>query len=99
MKIADGYELAMQIALKRMDEISDTFELTQREQLFRVVKTTLSSKIVNKAHDKFANIAVDAVLSVADIEKNDVNFELIKITTKTGRELEDSQLIKGVLVD
>jgi len=42
---------------------------------------------------------VDAILSVADIKNKDVNFELIKISTKTGGELEDSQLIKGVLVD
>ena len=42
---------------------------------------------------------MDAILSVADIKNKDVNFELIKISTKTGGELEDSQLIKGVLVD
>lgn len=99
MKIADGYELAMQVALNKLDEISDTFELKERSQLVEVAKTTLSSKIVNKAHDKFAEIAVDAVLSVADLKAKDVNFELIKITQKTGGELEDTMLIKGVLVD
>lgn len=99
MKIADGYELAMQVALNRLDEISDTFELKERSQLVEVAKTTLSSKIVNKAHDKFAEIAVDAVLSVADLKAKDVNFELIKVTRKTGGELEDTMLIKGVLVD
>ena len=99
MKIADGYELAMQVALQKLDEISDTFELSTPQHLVEVAKTTLSSKIVNKAHDKFAEIAVDAVLSVADIKAKDVNFELIKITTKTGGELEDTMLIKGVLVD
>lgn len=99
MKIADGYEVAMQVALKRLDEISENFALTERKQLVEVAKTTLSSKIVNKAHDKFAEIAVDAVLSVADFNSKDVNFELIKITSKTGGELEDTQLIKGVLVD
>merc|ERR1712110_681605 len=72
---------------------------TDRQKLVEVAKTTLSSKIVNRAHDKFAEIAVDAILSVADIKNKDVNFELIKISTKTGGELEDSQLIKGVLVD
>lgn len=99
MKIADGYELAMQVALNRLDEISEHYELDKEEQLVEVAKTTLSSKIVNKAHDKFAKIAVDAVLSVADLKAKDVNFELIKITTKTGGELEDTMLIKGVLVD
>jgi len=99
MKIADGYEHAAQISLKRLDEIGDVFELNERSKLVEVAKTTLSSKIVNRAHEKFAEIAVDAILSVADIKNKDVNFELIKISTKTGGELEDSQLIKGVLVD
>merc|ERR1711899_403682 len=99
MKIADGYELAMQVALQKLDEISDTFELSTPQHLVEVAKTTLSSKIVNRAHDKFAEIAVDAILSVADLENKDVNFELIKISSKTGGELEESVLIKGVLVD
>merc|ERR1712050_419838 len=46
-----------------------------------------------------AEIAVNAVLAVADLKAKDVNFELIKISTKTGGELEDTMLIKGVLVD
>lgn len=99
IKIADGYEKAMSIALQKLDEIGDTFELSERSKLVEVAKTTLSSKIVNRAHDKFAEIAVDAVLTVADLAQKDVNFELIKISTKTGGELEDTELIKGVLID
>ena len=47
-----------------------------------ILKTTLGSKIVNRCHDKFAAMAVDAVLAVADLEHRDVNFELIKMLTK-----------------
>ena len=46
-----------------------------------------------------AEIAVDAVLSVADIERRDVNFELIKVEGKEGGRMEESMLVKGVLVD
>lgn len=46
-----------------------------------------------------AEIAVQAVMSVADFEKKDVNFELIKIEGKVGGRLEDSMLVKGVVVD
>ena len=99
MKIADGYEQASLIALKKLEEIGDEFSIEDRHSLVEVAKTTLSSKIVNRAHDKFAEIAVDAILSVADLENKDVNFELIKISSKTGGELEDSQLIKGILID
>ena len=46
-----------------------------------------------------AEIAVGAILSVADIERKDVNFELIKVESKVGGRMEDSMLVKGVIVD
>merc|ERR1719187_2549773 len=46
-----------------------------------------------------AETAVDAVLSVADLERKDVNFDLIKVIGKEGATMEESMLIKGVLVD
>lgn len=44
-------------------------------------------------------MAVDAVLSVADLERKDVDFELIKVDGKLGGSLEDSLLVKGVIID
>merc|ERR1712107_336447 len=41
----------------------------------------------------------DAVLAVADMESKDVNFELIKVEAKVGGAMEDSMLVKGVIVD
>ena len=46
-----------------------------------------------------AEIAVDAILSVADLERRDVDFELIKVDGKVGGELNDTMLVKGVVVD
>lgn len=46
-----------------------------------------------------AEIAVDAVLTVADMERKDVNFDLIKIIGKPGRSLQESQLVQGILID
>ena len=44
-------------------------------------------------------MAVDAVLEVADLDRKDVDFELIKMEKKVGGSIEDSSLIKGVLLD
>ena len=44
-------------------------------------------------------MAVDAVLSVADLERRDVDFELIKVDGKMGGSLSDSILVHGVIVD
>jgi len=46
-----------------------------------------------------AEIAVDAILSVADLERRDVDFELIKMESKVGGKLEDTTLVKGVIID
>lgn len=46
-----------------------------------------------------AEIAVDAILAVADMERRDVDFELIKVEGKVGGKLEDTMLVKGVVVD
>ena len=46
-----------------------------------------------------SEIAVDAILSVADLERKDVDFELIKVEGKVGGKLEDTTLVKGVVID
>lgn len=101
IRIADGYDTACEAAVKELDRISDEIEFSRdnTENLFKVAKTSLGSKIVSKAHDQFAQIAVDAVLSVADLERKDVDFELIKVDGKVGGALEDTLLVKGVIVD
>merc|ERR1712166_1143899 len=101
IRIADGYEMAANIAIKRLDEIAETFpvDLENPTSLVETAMTTLGSKIVNRCHKQFAQIAVDAVLQVADMETKDVNFELIKMDGKVGGKLEDTMLVKGVLLD
>uniref|UniRef100_A0A0K8TXH8 T-complex protein 1 subunit epsilon n=2 Tax=Bactrocera latifrons TaxID=174628 RepID=A0A0K8TXH8_BACLA len=101
IRIADGFELAAQCAVRQLESIAEPFPIDpkNKEPLVQVAMTTLGSKIVNKCHLQMATMAVDAVLNVADIEKRDVNFELIKIETKVGGRMEDSMLVKGVVVD
>lgn len=101
IRIADGFDTACEVAVNELDRISDVipFSRDSTENLMKVAKTSLGSKIVSKAHDQFAKIAVDAVLSVADLERKDVDFELIKVDGKVGGSLEDTLLVKGVIVD
>jgi len=101
IRIADGFELAAQCAIKNLENVADTYtiDLNNTDNLVKTAKTTLGSKIINKCHEQMAKIAVDAVLAVADLEKKDVNFELIKVEAKVGGQMEDSMLVKGVIVD
>jgi len=44
-------------------------------------------------------VAVNSVLSVADMERKDVNLDLIKVEGKVGANLEDTRFVKGIVID
>lgn len=101
IRIADGFEMAARHAIEHLDKISISFpvDVDKVEPLIQTAMTTLGSKIINRCHRQMAEIAVQAVLSVADFVRKDVDFELIKVEGKVGGKLEDSMLVKGVIVD
>jgi len=101
IRVARGYEKAAEVALKHMDAIADIVPWTPDDtsNLLRTAETTLGSKIINRFQKQMAKIAVDAVLSVADLENKDVNFDLIKVEGKVGGVLEDTMLVKGIVLD
>mmetsp|Transcript_8299 Transcript_8299/g.15816 ORF Transcript_8299/g.15816 Transcript_8299/m.15816 type:complete len:552 (-) Transcript_8299:336-1991(-) len=101
IRVARGYEKAAEIATEHLTTISDTVEWSpdNLEPLLRTAETTLGSKIINRFQKQMAKIAVDAVVSVADLERKDVNFDLIKMEDKVGARLEDTMMIKGIILD
>ncbi|XP_013773482.1 T-complex protein 1 subunit epsilon-like [Limulus polyphemus] len=101
IRIADGFEMAAHYAMDHLEKITDSFpvEKNNLEPLVQTAMTSLGSKIVNRFLRQFAEIAVNAVMSVADLERKDVDFELIKVEGKEGGRLEDTMLVKGVVVD
>lgn len=82
LKIADGFDKACDIAVKRLEEITEKIDVksNNHETLIEAAMTSLGSKVVSKYKRNLAEIAVSAVLSVADLERRDVNFDLIKVT-------------------
>ena len=101
VKIADGYDHACELGVAHLEKISENLGEGQelRDVLTKTAMTTLSSKIVNKYKRRMADIAVEAVMSVATLERKDVNFDLIKVEGKVGGTLEDTELIRGIIVD
>ncbi|KAJ1422683.1 TCP-1-like chaperonin intermediate domain superfamily [Sesbania bispinosa] len=101
IRIAEGYEMASRIAVENLERIANKFEFGEGnlEPLIQTCMTTLSSKIVNRCKRSLAEIAVKAVLAVADLERKDVNLDLIKVEGKVGGKLEDTELIYGIVID
>ena len=85
-----------------MESISDVVEFSAKDTrpLLETAATTLSSKVIGSKHkEMMAKIAVESVLSVADVERKDVHFDLIKLEGRVGGTLEDTSLVRGVVID
>ncbi|CAI5984911.1 unnamed protein product [Closterium sp. NIES-65] len=94
MTIISGYRMALDCARevlisKSRDNKDDPAKF--REDLLRIAKTTLSSKILSQDKEHFASLAVDAVLRL----KGSTNLEAIQIIKKAGGALSDSYLDEG----
>eukprot|EP00754_Rhynchopus_humris_P001928 Rhum_TRINITY_DN11097_c0_g10::Rhum_TRINITY_DN11097_c0_g10_i1::g.42383::m.42383/K09497/CCT5; T-complex protein 1 subunit epsilon len=98
-KIAEGFEKACEIACEHLKEISDRVSIETKEHLLQTARSTLNSKIINRHREHMAGICVDAVLSVADKGRKDVNLDLIKIESKVGGRIEETQLVQGIVLD
>jgi T-complex protein 1 subunit epsilon len=101
VRVAEGFEKAAEVAVRRLDEIAENvpFSSDNIEPLVTTAMTTLNSKIINVARRQMADIAVQAVLGVADLERNDVNFDMIRLEGKPGGALEDTELVHGLVID
>lgn len=66
-----------------------------REDLLRIARTTLSSKLLTYEKDYFANLAVDAVMRL----RGSNNLDHIQVLKKPGGHLRDSYLEEGFLLD
>jgi T-complex protein 1 subunit epsilon len=82
--ISEGYDKACEKVLQNLDNIHAKVDIDNIDNLINGAIISLGSKIVSKCQKSLAKICVDAVLSVLDKERNDVNFELIKIQGKVG---------------
>jgi T-complex protein 1 subunit epsilon len=99
LAVSEGFDKACEKVLQNLDQIHTKLDLENQDNLINGAITSLGSKIVSKCQKSLAKICVDAVLSVLDKERNDVNFELIKIQGKVGGSLEDTILVQGIVLD
>lgn len=101
LRVAYGYEKACEVACNAVIAIAKEIDIQSNDHasLRKAACTALGSKVVSGQKEQLSKICVDAVLSVAVMERRDVNFDLIKVEGKVGGKIEDSQLIHGIIVD
>ncbi len=99
--IIDGYRQAEEKALSILEEIAEKVDPKDKDVLMKVSKTTMASKLVNQHSEYLSDIAVDAVLQIAEPVNDgyEVDLDMIKIETKSGASMTDTRLVKGLIID
>tara|TARA_B100000315_G_C14593207_1_gene597103 strand:+ start:2400 stop:3953 length:1554 start_codon:yes stop_codon:yes gene_type:complete len=94
--IARGYRLAETKAQEVLDQIGE--KATNDTVLKQIAQTAMTGKGAEYSKDTLATLSVQAVQMVAE-ENNDVDKDNIKIEKRTGGSVDDSELIKGIVID
>jgi archaeal chaperonin len=99
--IVDGYNKAAEKAIEILDKLSMPVTEKDEATLRHVAMTSMYSKGIVIAKEHFADIAVRAVKQVSEKVdgKMKADIDLIKIVKKHGRGLEETELVRGIVID
>jgi archaeal chaperonin len=71
--IVDGYRRAAEKAIKILREISTQIDPEDREDLAKIARTTMASKMVSGQSETLANIVVDGILKIVEEYETEEN--------------------------
>ncbi len=99
--IIDGYKKASEKALENLEKIAISVDLSSKEYLKMTAMTSMASKLVAEHREQLADLAVKAVLQVAEKEETKylVDIDDIKVEKKPGESVKDTKLINGIVLD
>jgi thermosome len=99
--IVDGYRKSAAKTIEVLNSIAQKIEGNEKDELARIARTSMQTKIVSREAEDLAAIVVGAALSVA--EKTDSGFRMdvddIKVEKKAGGSIRDTKMIKGIVLD
>jgi len=96
-----GYRKAAQKAIEIIEKNAVPVDVEDRKMMMKVALTSMGSKAVGGAKERFAEIAIDAVKQIAEKRGDKIvaDIDNIQLVKKTGKSLLESQLISGIIVD
>ncbi|MCQ6253828.1 thermosome subunit alpha [Methanocaldococcus sp.] len=97
--IINGYEMARNKAVEELQKIAKEVKPEDTEMLKKIAMTAITGKGAEKARGQLAEIVVEAVKAVVDEETGKVDKDLIKVEKKEGAPIEETKLIRGVVID
>ncbi len=95
--ISRGYRLAESKAQEILNQMGEKITPNDEDVLKKIAQTAMTGKGAEYSKDTLATLAVKAVKMVE--ENNHIDKDNIKIEKRTGGSVEDSELIKGIVID
>jgi len=99
--IVEGYQNAAEKTLEIYSTLSKKIKPDDRDSLVKIATTSMQSKLISEDSGILSKIVVDAILNIV-IKKGDeytVDLENLKVEKKSGGSIQDTQIIKGIVLD
>ena len=99
--IVEGFQAAAEKALEILTEIAKPVKPDETDELIKVARTSMESKLISEDSPSLSKLVVDAILRIAEKhgEKYVVDLDNVKVEKKAGGSIQDSSLIKGIVLD
>ena len=99
--IVDGYRKCAVKSIELLNNIAIKVTNNEKDQLIKIAKTSMQTKLVSKESDDLANIVVTAAQQVSESRNGSTKVDLddIKVEKKSGGSIKDTKLIKGIVLD
>ncbi|NNM02231.1 MAG: thermosome subunit, partial [Nitrosopumilus sp.] len=99
--IVDGFQAAADKTLEIYSQLAKKVLPDDKDALMKIATTSMQSKLISEDSGILSKIVVDAILSIAT-KKGDVysvDLENIKVEKKSGGSIQDTQIVKGIVLD
>ena len=99
--IVEGYQAAAEKTLQLLSQMAKTIQPDDKASLLKIAKTSMESKLISEDSGILSKIVVDAILSIATKKEQEYTVDLdnIKVEKKAGESIEDTSLIRGIVLD
>ena len=99
--ITQGFRMAADKATEILEKLAEKVDIKDREMLIKIATTSMASKGSAAFRGKLAEIAVNAVTSIAEQRDGQwvVDKDSLLVVKKHGGSVNDTQLVDGIILD
>lgn len=95
--ITKGFKVAREKSLEILEGFSRDIDVNNKKTLKKIAMTAMTGKSAERASEHFSELSIEAINLIKNEEE--VDMSNIKFEKKQGGSLDDTELIKGLIID